>query len=92
MDTVVAVKIVRDKKMVSEITDLVTASGKSNIDKCGYDGSMHFFKKNMVIQDVDFSLAKNTGCNQFTFLIQGKYKATTLSDAAATMLLNLKAK
>ena len=45
MDTVVGVKIIRDKKTVGQFATLISAETESENKNCGYDGSLHFFKK-----------------------------------------------
>lgn len=92
MDTVEAVRIIRDRKTIDELTNAVTESGKSLAGKCGVDGSLHFFKMNQVIQDVDFSLKEEGGCNQFIFLQSGHYNATAVGTEAGEILRQLKAK
>ncbi len=85
MDTVLAVKIIRDKKEVVQLTDLITASSTSLQDDCGYDGSIHFFKNNAVLQDIYFRM-QGDRCSQFTFLLNGNRAATALSADAKKML------
>ena len=45
MDSVIAVKIVRDKKIIEQLISLISASSTIINTKCGYDGSLHFLKK-----------------------------------------------
>ena len=85
MDTVVAVKIIRDKQTVDALTNLLTASDVNYAISCGVDGSIHFFKKDMVVQDIDFRMNKED-CRQFSFLMNGKTVATALSAEAKKML------
>ncbi len=92
MDTVVAVKIIKDRKMIDELTGLITEKGHDVAASCGYDGSIHVFKMNRVIQDIDFSLADKGGCNQFTFSLADKKEATVVTAAAKELLLQLKTK
>lgn len=84
MDTVVQVVILRNRK---EITDLgaLLESGINENRKCGYDGSLHFFKNNAVIKDVDFRM-NDTECMHFSFVINGKPYQTKLSAAAKQFL------
>ena len=47
MDTVIKVVVLRDKKQVSSLADLVEG-GTTESAKCGYDGSLHFFKTRQI--------------------------------------------
>lgn len=85
MDTVVTVKIIRDKQTMDQLTTLLTASSANYTSNCGVDGSIHFFKKDRVVQDIDFRMNKDN-CSQFSFLINGKTVATALSEEAKKML------
>ena len=89
MDTVVAVKIIRDKKIITDLSTAISASAAKPDVKCGYDGSLHFFKNNMVVQDIDFRM-NDAACRYFTFKQQGELKATVLSDEASSLLQNLR--
>jgi hypothetical protein len=51
MDTVVAVKIIRDKKIVEQLAGFISTHPANETMRCGYDGSLHFFKNNTVFQD-----------------------------------------
>ena len=85
MDTVVAVKIIRDKKIITDLSTVISASAAKPDVKCGYDGSLHFFKNNMVVQDIDFRV-NDAACRYFTFRQEGELKATVLSDYASRLL------
>lgn len=85
MDSVVKVKIIKDKKTLDELTALISASSAKPGATCGYDGSLHFFKKNVVVQDVDFRM-NNSACMFFTFKQGGKSEATVLSPEAKELL------
>ena len=85
MDTVVAVKIIRDKQTLDQLANLLTESSATYKTNCGVDGSIHFFKKNRVVQDIDFGMNK-ADCKQFSFLIDGKRVATALSAEAKKLL------
>ena len=91
MDTVVAVKIVKDKKEIEQLAGFITAGSASLKNKCGYDGSIHFFKSDRVIQDVFFSSNKED-CRQFVFISGGKQAATALPAEAAYFLSAIKNK
>ncbi|UEG50460.1 hypothetical protein LK994_03090 [Ferruginibacter lapsinanis] len=89
MDTVTAVKIISDKKIIAQLVDMISAKKQSIVGKCGYDGSLHFFKNNVVIQDVDFRM-NEANCMQFSFMQEGKLAATTLSPEARQLLENIR--
>ncbi len=89
IDTVVAVKIIRDKKAINELAGLIAAKNISGNFKCGYDGSLHFFKMNHVIQDIDFKM-NDADCMHFSFSLDGKLSATKLSPEAKQLLELLK--
>lgn len=85
MDTVVTVKTIVDKQKIEQLADLIsrkTAGRKSN---CGYDGSLHFFKINKVIQDIDFRL-NEAPCMYFSFIQRGKIQSTILSGEAKDLI------
>lgn len=89
MDTVVEVKIIRDKKTINELATLIAAKKNSANFKCGYDGSLHFFKMNSVIQDIDFKM-NDADCMHFSFSQEGKPMATKLSAEAKQLLESLR--
>ena len=89
MDTVISVKIIRDKNQINQLISLISASSAKPNLKCGYDGSLHFFKKNMVVQDIDFRM-NETACSFFSFKQEGNIAATILSPEAKLLLENLK--
>ncbi len=89
IDTVIAVKIVRDTKTINELSTLIAAKNSTANFKCGYDGSMHFFKMSRVIQDIDFKM-NDAECMHFSFPQEGKIKATKLSQRAKKLLQSLK--
>jgi hypothetical protein len=90
MDTVTAVKIIRNKTTIDELTAIIGASATSINDKCGFEGSIHFFKNDRVIQDVFFSSSES--CRQFLFRLNGRDAATELDDTAREFLSALKSK
>jgi len=89
MDTVVAVKIIKDPKIINQLTDFVAQKNSKMNYSCGVDGSLHFFKMNKVIQDVTFGM-NAAGCSYFSFTLQGKTQATELSDAAKELIASLR--
>lgn len=88
MDTVAAVKIIRDKQQMKQLSSFVAASGTENF-KCGYDGSLHYFKRGMVLQDVDFRM-NDVQCMHFSFMLNGKLFATKLPAEARQLLESAK--
>lgn len=87
MDTVTAVKIIKDKKAISALAKMAggTVTEKKN---CGYDGSLHFFKANQVIQDVRFRM-NDAQCAHFEFVLDGKPYTTELQPEAKSLLESL---
>ncbi len=84
MDSVVAVKIIKDKQQLEKLTTFIASSGTENY-KCGYDGSLHYFKKGMVLQDVDFRM-NDVQCMHFSFMLNGELLATKLTAEARQLL------
>lgn len=89
MDTVVAVKIIRDKASLEKLTQLVTAAAAGARADCGTDGSIHYFKNNMVVQDIYFRMHSKE-CDHFSFVLDGKTAAAVLSAEAAAFLMEVK--
>ena len=89
MDSVVLVKIIKDQKIIDQLTHFVSQNKRKMNYSCGVDGSLHFFKMNKVIQDVNFGM-NESGCSYFSFTLQGKMQATELSAAAKELILSLK--
>lgn len=89
MDTVVAVKMVRNKKVIEDLSSMISASSVEPPVKCGYDGSLHFFKNNRIIQDIDFRM-NDAACMYFTFKQEGKFNASVLSKEAFKLLQKIR--
>ena len=89
MDTVVAIKIIRDKQIISQMVAFIGEESIKGNNKCGYDGSLHFFKMNRVIQDINFQM-NDARCRQFSFLLEGKIAYTDLSQEAKRLLETLR--
>ena len=89
IDSVVAVKIIKDSKLINQLTDFVSQKNRKMNFSCGVDGSLHFFKMNKVIQDVNFGM-NESGCSYFSFALQGKMQATELSVAAKELIVSLR--
>lgn len=88
MDTVVAVKIIADKNKLNQLAKLAAGSVVEN-GNCGFDGSLHFFKGNQVIQDINFRIT-DSKCNQFTFRLGGKVYFTQLTTEAKELIESFK--
>ncbi len=88
MDSVLKVKIVRDTLTIGKLSSLVAAKAIDLRNDCGLDGSIHYFKNNVVVQDINFRMNADK-CNQFSYKLNGKYGATELSAAAKQLLLSL---
>jgi hypothetical protein len=84
MDTVVEVRIIRDKLQLDRLAQLIAAKPVHSNDQCGYDGSLHYFKMNQVVQDVNFRMAK--GCMYFSFVESGVRMVTALSGDAKDLI------
>lgn len=90
MDTVVSVKIIKDKNTIQQLAELITASSSEEIKNCGLDGSIHFFKNDRVIKDADFRMY-NDQCMHFALKDEkGKAITTELTSAAKQLLEGLK--
>jgi hypothetical protein len=89
MDTVVAVKIIRDKLKIGQLATLISERSAQAHYACGYDGSLHFFKMNRVVQDIDFRMNAG-GCMYFSFLQYGKTHTTELSAAAKSLITSFR--
>lgn len=88
MDTVVAVKIIKDKNAINRLAKL-TAGYVTENKNCGYDGSLHFFKMDKVIQDIHFRM-NDKQCNNFYFVFNGQAYTTELDAEAKTRLQSLR--
>jgi hypothetical protein len=89
MDTVVAVRIIRDQQIIQQFTELIAAKKTEMNYSCGLDGSLHFFKMNKVVQDIHFGTG-TTDCRRFSFVLNGKQQATDLSPAAKELIASLR--
>lgn len=85
MDTVVAVTIIRDRKIIHQLSNFISENKTEMNYACGLDGSLHFFKMNKVVQDINFGM-NATGCSYFSFVLNGKSQATSLSVAAKELI------
>jgi len=89
VDSVTSVKIIKDKNIIQQLTNQITASQSEFKTRCGYDGSIHFFKEDKVVQDIKFRM-NSADCMQFSFKEDGQQAATTLSPEAKQLLTSLK--
>lgn len=89
MDTVVAVKIIRDKNNIMQLSNFITSGITKEKAGCGVDGSLHFFKTGMVMQDIYFRM-NDDDCSQFTFLFNKESSAAKLTADAKNLLIQLK--
>ena len=85
LDTVVAVKIIRDSGKIAQLAQFISAGPSSKKQNCGYDGSIHFFKMSKVIQDVNFRM-NQANCMHFSFFQNGNFKTSELSTEAKALL------
>jgi hypothetical protein len=88
MDTVVTVKIISDKNKINQLAKIAGGTVTDN-SNCGYDGSVHFFKNNQVIQDISFRM-NDPECNHFSFKLDGKIYSTQLTPETKEIILSLK--
>jgi hypothetical protein len=88
MDTVYKVAIVRDKKELEKLAVAIESATIKNTD-CGYDGSLHFFKNNVVLKDIDFRM-NDANCMHFSFNLKGQLFNTKLSPEIKQLLESLK--
>ncbi|MEP6676283.1 MAG: hypothetical protein ABJA78_14060 [Ferruginibacter sp.] len=89
MDTVIAIKIIRDKKAIEQLAEYISNSSADE-QQCGFDGSIHFFRNNLVLQDIDFRM-NDAGCMHFRLKINGEWFNTKLSNDAKSFLEKIKA-
>ncbi len=90
MDTVVNMIMLKDKNKITQLAGYAEAATLEHL-KCGYDGSLHLFKKDMVIQDIDFRM-NDVQCMYFSFLLHGKIFTTALSPEAKQFLQSVNKK
>jgi hypothetical protein len=87
-DTVTAVKIIHDKITMEQLAGFASASVTGIKANCGYDGSIHFYKNDNVVQDIKFRM-NDEHCMQFTFTENGNMVATKLSQQAKELLQSI---
>lgn len=89
-DTVVNMIMLKDKSQISKLADYVEA-GKEEQYKCGYDGSIHIFKRHVVSQDINFTI-NDVQCMHFSFLLNNKLYSTKLSAEALQFIKSVNKK
>lgn len=90
MDSVVSVTIIRDKKQLDTLAQFISDASTGE-KQCGVDGSIHFFRSNMVLQDIDFRM-NDADCMHFRLKINGEWFTTKLSEEAKRFLERVKNK
>lgn len=91
MDSVAVVKIVKDKKTIEQLMAFVSGRSTANKNFCGYDGSLHFFKNNMVMQDIDFRM-NDDDCMLFSFRFRDEAGCSVMSKEAKELLEQIRAR
>lgn len=84
MDTVMAVKIIKEKNAINQLAKMAGGQVTESF-KCGYDGTLHFFKMNKVIQDIYFRM-NDDACRSFSFMLEGRHYNTNLTAEAKAVL------
>ena len=75
-------------KLYLVLAGFAGSSSKENF-KCGYDGSLHFFKMNRIIQHVNFRM-NDVQYMHFSFILKGKLYTTQLLPEAKQLLDGLR--
>lgn len=86
-DSIVKSVAATEKKAIQRLSDFVSAK-ETELFKCGYDGSLHFFEKGKMVSDVSFKYA-NDSCRHFLLDVKGELIATKMSQEAADFLKSL---
>jgi hypothetical protein len=89
IDTVTVVKIIRDKNTMNQLSGFISGKLIDLKTNCGYDGTIHFFKNDSVVQDIKFRM-NDENCVQFSFEEDGQLTATALSPDAKKLLEAIK--
>jgi len=82
--------MLKDKGRISQLANFAE-SGKAAQYQCGFDGSIHIFKRDAVLQDIDFSI-NNAACMHFSFLLNNTIYRTKLSPEALQFIKSLNKK
>ena len=91
VDSVTSVAVIHDSSAISQLVSEITTAKRETKTDCGYDGSIHFFKRDTVIQDIPFRM-NAPECMQFVFRKEQKSVALHLSEKAKELLLNIQRK
>ena len=91
MDSVTSVAIVHDSTAINQLVSEIVSSKRVTKSDCGYDGSLHFFKRDTVVQDIPFRM-NNPSCMQLVFRENQNPVALLLSEKAKELLLNMQQK
>jgi hypothetical protein len=89
-DSVTNMVMLKDKNQFSQLANFVEGD-KTAASKCGFDGSIHIFKRDLVLQDIDFSF-NNAECMHFSFILNSKAFNTQLSPEALQFIKSLNKK
>ncbi len=89
-DTVTNMVMLRDKSQINKLANYIEAA-KTEQYKCGYDGSIHIFKRDVVLQDINFTL-NDVQCMRFSFLLNNKLYSTILSAEALQFIKSVNKK
>ncbi|MBP6024776.1 MAG: hypothetical protein KA762_14405 [Ferruginibacter sp.] len=89
-DTVVNMAMLKDKSQINKLAGYVEAA-KAEQYKCGYDGSIHIFKRDVVLQDINFSF-NDVQCMHFSFLLKNQLYSTKLSAEALQFIKSVNKK
>lgn len=89
-DTVTNMVMLKDKSQINKLAGYVEAT-KTEQYKCGYDGSIHIFKRDVVLQDINFSV-NDVQCMHFSFVLNNKLFSTILSAEALQFIKSVNKK
>jgi len=81
----VETRIIRDKQILDKLAGFVSEEKTDHATICGYNGSIHFFKQDSVVQDIYFNIYTNN-CNFFIYKKDGKPASTVLLPEAKQLL------
>lgn len=83
-DSVVKMVMIKNKNQVIELSNFID-DDIVHTGKCGFDGTIHFFMKDMVLKDIGFRY-NDPSCMHFSFTLGGKHFCTKLSGKAKNFL------
>ena len=76
-----------EKKAIKKLAGYVDGKSTENY-KCGYDGTLMFYKQGVLVNDVSFNYS-GEGCRHFIMKVDDHLAATTMSNEAADFLKSL---